>query len=72
MLLKREKENIFILFGDVIELWVSFGGLTFSQGFYCLSLSEGFESITFTVEFDDVKGLFQTKLFCDSMFFWLN
>lgn len=43
------------------------GGLTFSQWFYWLHLREGLGSVRFTVVLDDVKGLFQTKLFCDSI-----
>lgn len=47
-------------------------GLTFSLWFYWLHLNEGLGSVRFTVELDDVKGLFQTKWFCDSMVLWIN
>lgn len=43
------------------------GGMTFSLWFHWLCLDEGLGSVGFTVELDDVKGLFQTKLLCDSV-----
>lgn len=48
------------------------GGLTFSLWFHWLHLSEGLASGRFTVELDDVKGLFQNKLFSDSVVLSLN
>lgn len=45
------------------------GGLTISLWFYWLHLGERLGSVRFIVELVDVKGLFQTKLFCDSMVF---
>lgn len=71
------KEKMTIFWFDLLKTLnsdpVTFGGgLTFSLWFHWLHLGEGLDRFRFTVELDDIKGLFQTKLFCDSIVLWLN